>query len=197
MGSIHEINIEGLDIGEAIRIIEDEEILEAMMRTYLEDGQQKLKSIEEALHKDNLADYAVYVHALKSSSKAIGALTLSDKFRELELAGKGNDAAFVKSKNGAVIDEYKALLDALRGHFGKAQETLKFTQSDAEPLLKALRTKDMGECLSMLDILSEKGYSSYVEGNLEDIRTAVEIQDFEDAEAILEDVLLTIEVSGL
>ena len=199
MADIRGLLIDGLNIEGAIKIIEDEDVLEAMLKTYCEDGADKLEAISNALEAKKTDEYAVYVHALKSSSKAIGAFELSERFRLLELAGKGGDEAYIAENNDGVIEDYKKLLEALKGYFKDelSDEELKFTQDEAKPLFDAIKQKDMEGCLSELDILAGRKYSSYVMGNLEDVRAAIEIRDFEDAGALLEDVLLTIEISGL
>ena len=198
MENIGKLKIKGIDIDEALRIIDDEDILEAMMKSYCEDGDNKLRLIEEALKNNDLKDYAVHVHALKSSSKAIGAIRLSERFKELELAGKRGDGIYIKGGNGAAIEEYKRILKELRAVFPKEEKTtLTLSEEDVKPLLKAIDNKELEGSLGVLDVLEKRDYSSYVNGSLKDVRMALEIRDFEDARALLEDMLLTIEVSGL
>ncbi len=200
MRNIRDISVKGIEIGEAIKLVDDEEVLWAMIQTYCEDGENKLKAIEEALDNRDLESYAVHVHALKSSSRAIGAIRLSERFRELELAGKRGDAIYVKGGNEATINEYKRILSELKPYLpesDKSAESNALSGEDLKPLAGALKSRDTAGCLKCLDSLKDKECSSFISGSLEDIRAAIEIKDFEDAEALLEDAVLTLEVSGL
>ena len=203
MRNIRDISVRGIEIGEAIRFIEDEEVLWAMIKTYCEDGDNKLKAMENALDNKDLEDYAVYVHALKSSSMAIGAVRLSERFKELELAAKRGDAIYVKGGHDSAIKEYKRIMEELKPYVpaeikdDDKKEDTALGKEDLKPLAEALKNRDVLSCLSCLNSLKGKECSSFVAGSLEDIRAAVEIKDFEDAEAVLEDVMLTMEVSGL
>ncbi|MBO6137145.1 MAG: Hpt domain-containing protein [Lachnospiraceae bacterium] len=200
MRNIRDISVRGIEIGEAIRLVDDEEVLWAMIQTYCEDGDNKLKAIEEALENRDLESYAVHVHALKSSSRAIGAIRLSERFKELELAGKRGDAIYVRGGNEATIKEYKRILGDLKQYLPENDQVdggKALSGEDLKPLAQSLKSRDTAECLKCLDSLKDRECSSFISGSLEDIRAAIEIKDYEDAEALLEDVLLTLEVSGL
>ena len=202
MRNIRDISISGIEISEAMRFTEDEEVLWAMMKTYCEDGDNKLRAMEEALDKKDLDDYAVYVHALKSSSMAIGAVRLSGRFKELELAAKRGDGIYVKGGHDSAIKEYKRIMDELRPYLpdeieNKTEDNRTLGKQDLQPLAEALKNRDVTLCLSCLASLKDKECSSFVAGSLEDIKAAIEIKDFEDADALMEDVILTMEVSGL
>ena len=53
--------------------------------------------------KEDWTNYTVEVHALKSSSKQIGAIALSDKAAALEKAGNARDSLFIAAPYRAVI----------------------------------------------------------------------------------------------
>ncbi len=198
MVDIRTIKIDGLNINAAIEAMEDEAILEAMLRAYYEDGENKLKLMNAALSDKNIKDYSVYVHALKSSSKSIGAYELSEAFKGLEMAAKSFDAEYIRENHEKAVSDFKKLISELECIFaGKYEKQAVFSQEDAAPLMEAIDKKDVDGCCTVLNVLEERNYSSYVKGNLDDIRAAAETGDFEDAKALLEDVLLTIEVSGL
>ena len=75
------------------------------------DQREQIQSTYEA--KD-IQNYRIAVHALKSAALTIGAVLLSDHAKALEMAAKAEDTAFIGSHHEALLEEYTALLDALR-----------------------------------------------------------------------------------
>ncbi|MCR4989959.1 MAG: response regulator [Lachnospiraceae bacterium] len=71
----------------------------------------KQKSEESGMFKDSgdLKNYAVIVHALKSTSRLIGANSLSEKAKALEDAAKENDVKYITENHQKVMDEYEKL----------------------------------------------------------------------------------------
>ena len=62
-----------------------------LVKMYVEISANKRKEIVEAYEQENWSDYTTFVHALKSSSKNIGALSVFDIARRLEAAGQQMD----------------------------------------------------------------------------------------------------------
>lgn len=87
----------------------DEEFLKEMYEMYLDAD--KRTEIQDAYEKKNWADYAILVHALKSTSKSIGAVELSEHSLQLEMAAKGQDEAMILAHHDAVLQEYAEVLD--------------------------------------------------------------------------------------
>ena len=63
----------------------------------------------------NWTDYAVKVHALKSTSLTIGAEALSAQAKELELAGKRGDADFIRERHSALLRAHEELCGHIAG----------------------------------------------------------------------------------
>jgi HPt (histidine-containing phosphotransfer) domain-containing protein len=81
------------------------------LRIYHEDGREKIRQIEAAAKDDNLSLYTIYVHALKSASASIGAESVSEYARNLEMAGQRGDWPYIHSHTAKFIAELSALLD--------------------------------------------------------------------------------------
>ena len=67
--------------------------------------------------KDDLENYTIKVHALKSSSRQIGAMELGDKAEALEKAGHNEDWDFIRSNTSDTLALYKELLNELKKTF--------------------------------------------------------------------------------
>ena len=62
-----------------------------LVKMYAEISTQKMEEIKAAYDTENWTDYTTYIHALKSSSKNIGALSVYDLARRVEAAGHQMD----------------------------------------------------------------------------------------------------------
>ena len=94
----------------------DENFFREMLRMFTAQSPGKRDEIISLYERANWTDYAIKVHALKSTSLTIGADTLSAQAKELELAGKRGDVDFIKENHAALIrayDEFCALLSEL------------------------------------------------------------------------------------
>ncbi len=70
--------------------------------------------IEKAYNEDDIKLYTIKVHALKSSARIIGALSLSDMCQSLEDAGNSENKAFIDANAGVLLEVYKAFKDKLK-----------------------------------------------------------------------------------
>ena len=95
--------------------MDDEEFYEEMLETYLEDSEEVVGLMEEAYEKGDLALYATEVHALKSTSKTIGAVGLSELALELETAAKAENGDTVKAKHGDCMELYQRVIAEVKG----------------------------------------------------------------------------------
>ena len=94
------------------------ELYHAVIETYLK-GIPALKSRILADQSGDIADYTIAVHALKRSSRSIGAVRLGDMAYECELAGKADDHSKIDALTNPLLDELDGLgtyLEKLLGH---------------------------------------------------------------------------------
>ena len=76
---------------------------------------EKLAEISALYESANWPDYAVKVHALKSTSLTIGAEELSTQAKALELAGKGGDVDYIQENHPALLRGYVELCAYIDG----------------------------------------------------------------------------------
>ncbi|MDE6922564.1 MAG: response regulator [Oscillospiraceae bacterium] len=91
----------------------DEGFFREMLQMFQAQSGTKKAEIVSLYDEANWADYAVKVHALKSTSLTIGAEALSSQAKELELAGKRGDADFIREHHSALMHAYDELCGQL------------------------------------------------------------------------------------
>ena len=74
----------------------------------------KLSVMEKAFETNDMKQYAILAHSLKSTSMTIGAVLLSDHAKLLEFAAKEGNEEYIKKNHKSVMEEYSSLLDGIR-----------------------------------------------------------------------------------
>ena len=86
------------------------------LRTYADSSDEKIHQLEDSLSSDDLENYTLIIHSLKSMSKSVGAVSLCEKAKELEISGKAGDKDALMKDTPAFIRDYKTLCDTLKAH---------------------------------------------------------------------------------
>ncbi len=89
-----------------------EEFYREMLGSYLNNS--RLGQIRQCYEAKNWEEYRIAVHALKSTSLSIGAVTLSEAAKELEFAAKENRIDEIKTKHAGTMEQYEKLLELIR-----------------------------------------------------------------------------------
>jgi HPt (histidine-containing phosphotransfer) domain-containing protein len=133
--------IAGLDIGKGLkRFNGDNDSYIDILRSYTVNIPPLLNTAGK-VDKENMPDYAIIVHGIKSSCRSIGADTLGGKAEALEKAAKENDLDFVIANNVLFINEAEKLIgdlnDMLRRMFPEKPKPKK-DRPDSEVLGRLL-----------------------------------------------------------
>ncbi len=91
----------------------DEDFYRTLLIQFASESVGKRTLMEKALKKDNIPDYEILVHALKSTSKMVGNMSLSEDARALEFAAKEGNEDFVRENHPALMKKYRAFTDGL------------------------------------------------------------------------------------
>ena len=89
----------------------DEAFYLEMIETYIQTDKRDVLKAE--YEEQSWKNYQTYVHALKSTSLSIGAETLSEHAKALELAAKNSDFEYIHAHHKEVMEEYDELITRL------------------------------------------------------------------------------------
>ena len=90
-------------------------LYEEMLAMFVEQSKQKPQEISKAFEEKDWKNYVILVHALKSTSKNIGAKGLSDRAEKLEAAGKEHDEEYILKNHESMMSLYQAVVEAAKG----------------------------------------------------------------------------------
>ncbi|MCM1298756.1 MAG: PocR ligand-binding domain-containing protein [Firmicutes bacterium] len=132
-----------LNTKEALELLKTDELFLMVLKEYFISIDKKASSIEQ--HKENKAwkDYTIEIHALKSTSRQIGADGLADLAAELEQAGKELNTDFIEENHDEAMKMYRELQKNLAPFFPDTLE-----QSDKKPFIPP-------DSVEMLDELAQ------------------------------------------
>jgi len=105
------------EVLEALRDLggeDDPGLFSELINMFLSDTPERMRSLSEALDRGDTGAIERAAHALKSSAANLGALELSDLFREIEAAGRDRDLTRAKPLVAQMHPEYERVEAALR-----------------------------------------------------------------------------------
>ncbi len=98
-----------LDTQAGLKNCGSEEGYLSVLTVFHQTAQTKAEEIETLFENQDLENYAIRVHALKSSARIIGDSELSALAQSLEKAGKEKDIGFVRENTDRLLSLYRSL----------------------------------------------------------------------------------------
>lgn len=192
-GNAPAITIEGLDTGYAMGLLGSEKLFWAVLMDYYHALPKKIERIDEYEKKEQWKEYTIEVHALKSSSRQIGAMKLSERAKHLEDAGNRKDGDMIHALTGELLLQCKYYQEILRPYFQEEDKTAyqgeitkEVLEEVFEKIREALEELDMDTAGEMVLKLAEYTYDGWQEELFAEIENAVEDMDVERCEEIIE-----------
>ena len=107
-------NLKGIDVKAGIEHCGDVELYLEALKVYANSIVESANEIEGYFNAEDWKNYTTKVHALKSSSRVVGANELSDRARRLEDAGNSLYIDEIKQDTKPLLDLYRSYLEVLR-----------------------------------------------------------------------------------
>lgn len=93
--------------------LNDFDFYKSLLVQFATEATEKIPLINRYYESADWKNYEILVHALKSTSKMIGAAALSDQAKQLEMAAKEKKEEFIKENHYPLMNEYGALYKGL------------------------------------------------------------------------------------
>lgn len=151
----------GLDVKSAIVYCCGEEAYYKILQGYCEEG-KKLE--EQLIHLHEIKDwknYTITVHGIKSAMRSIGAVTLSELAKDLEMAGKREDINYILEHHEEMMKVYKEFFSWLK-HSGIFKESPE-TENTQEEKVRAEEQEKLKEIKEEFWELDDEDFDSILE----------------------------------
>ena len=110
--------VEDVDTAEGLKNCGSLEVYKSAVESYINSARENLGQIEKFWRDGNILDYTIKVHALKSSSRIIGALKLASFAERMEKAGDESDKGTIDNRTQELLEQYRKVFDAIKGKMG-------------------------------------------------------------------------------
>ena len=122
----------------------DEPFYRSMLSEYARGKKEKDQILKKSYEEADWHTYAIHVHALKSTSKMIGALALSEQAAKLESAANSGDSTTIRKEHDDMMERYDRVVDAIFAVIPSAGST------DDSEVMEFASASDNGEILEFL-----------------------------------------------
>lgn len=106
----------GVDVNHALELLGDMDMYNMTISDFMAEVESKWARINEYKNTNNMPDYAIEVHSLKSDCKYLGFMTLADIAYQHELKSKENDSSFVNEHFDELAKEYNNVLEISKNY---------------------------------------------------------------------------------
>lgn len=185
--------IKGIDGDAAIQNSGSEASFETVLKIFYDTIPAKSSEINDYYSSNDWENYTIKVHALKSSSRLIGALELGDRAQLLENAGKENDIDYIKEHHDSFMEDYMKYREYIGAVFGGDNESK--TYIDAALLTAAYEgireAADNMDCAALEDIIYELSEYAIYDDEIERfnaIKDKIDNLDYDGIMDILKDM---------
>ncbi|MCR5451540.1 MAG: response regulator, partial [Lachnospiraceae bacterium] len=115
ISSIEKLSQIGIDTEIGLSFCGDEEeFYFEMISDYVDSYDDKMSAISSYYESGDWSNYEVMVHALKSTSKTLGIMELSERAKSLEFAAKDENIDFIKENHKEIMAEYKSIVNRIK-----------------------------------------------------------------------------------
>ena len=146
MKSIEYLKKNGVDLNKCLELFGDVETYSETLKGFHSSVDGKLKQIDNFLKEEDMPNYAIFVHSLKSDCKYFGFMKLANIAFEHEMASKDNDLKFVKEhyqelldeahKVKTIVNEYLMDEDGTKNLYSTETEETSFTGISADSIVE-------------------------------------------------------------
>jgi len=186
------IKVGDLDVSFALKFLGSEDLFWTVLKVYYRSIEKKAKLIKSLEEDEEFTGFTVEVHALKSSSKQIGAISLSEKAAALEKAGNARDAIFIHRYTDEMLQQYREYLDILAPYCTEKDTGGQKEGVSAEKLGEffkemrvALEDLDMDKMEQVIREMSKFSYEGWQDKLFGQLKAAVEDVEVDSCETIL------------
>ncbi|MBE5822468.1 MAG: response regulator [Butyrivibrio sp.] len=186
-------NLKEIDVGSGLTHCGSSESYMETLRMYLDSAERNAEEIERYYSAKDLKNTTIKVHALKSTSRVIGALELGEFAARLEKAGDRGDVETLDRELGELISKYRQLakdLEPLREcREDKEDDRALISDEDLKEVFRALlefcNNYDFDSVVNLVENLEKYRIPEDEATRVDAVKKAVDNYDYEMIPAIL------------
>ncbi len=119
MNDVEYLKTNGVDVNHGLELLGDMETYNSIMGDFLDAYQDRMKRINDYKNMNDMPNYAIEVHSLKSDSKYLGFMSLADIAYKHEMASKAGDVNTVNASYNDLVNEANKVINVVNVYLGK------------------------------------------------------------------------------
>lgn len=111
MNDVNMLIRNGINVNESLNLLGDMATYNETLNDFLGEVKEKLNNIKMYKEQKDMANYAIFVHSLKSDSKYLGFTKLAELSYNHEMASKANNLTYVYENYDELINEASRIIN--------------------------------------------------------------------------------------
>ncbi len=104
----------GIDVEKGLELLGDMELYDEILNEFYNQTEERINNLKNYKEKEDLENYAILVHAIKSDSKYLGFNKLAELALEHELQSKAKDINFVNDNYNELLNEFNRIIEVIQ-----------------------------------------------------------------------------------
>lgn len=192
--------IDGINLDKALNMCGgDEGIYQSVLNVYVKSFDKIIKRIEETYNSEDLANYGIEVHGVKSSSRSLGNDELGEMAFALEINAKNGDMNFVRENHDEFVRTYskfvvelKEAMKAISGEETGLEERIAISADKALEMINecadALDNFETKKSEEIIKELLKADFIDEVRDKIVEASDCIELFDYDVAAGILREL---------
>lgn len=109
----------GVNLEESLNLFGDMGTYNDTVGEFLIGSNEKLKKLEDNKNRCDMANYAIYVHSLKSDAKYFGFTNLAEIAYNHEIKSKASDTYYINEHFNELVNEVNRMIHVVKQYLGK------------------------------------------------------------------------------
>lgn len=171
MKTIEYLKKNGVDLNKCLELFGDVETYNETLKGFHKSIEGKLKQLDAYYKEQDMPNYAIFIHSIKSDCKYFGFMKLANIAFEHEMASKDNDINFVREHYKELTDEANKVKTIVNEYLMDENGTANLYADYKEPEVKEEPTT--------VEVQEPEHESAFAEINIDELPSGTIITDSE------------------
>lgn len=196
--------IRGMDVEKALANCGGSRaVLENLLDIIATEGVNKISHIRKLVKNQDLKNYTIEIHSLKTTAANIGMTAMSERAKRLEMFGRDGNMDIVLAENEAVMEDYERLLADIevfrknRGNEGSETEAGTGTGLDAHDelvvILSLIHDFETDIAEKLVKALPSELKNGPLSDHVERLNERMSLFDYDGAASVVEELIAKLE----
>ncbi len=114
MKNVELLRSNGVDVDSSLELLGDMEMYDETLEEFLSEIDNRINDLKSYKDSNDMNNYAILVHALKSDSKYLGFTKLAELAFNHEMQSKANNSSYINDNYDELITEVNRIVEATR-----------------------------------------------------------------------------------